>query len=745
MFPRRPPRLVRSLACGLLFALFAHSTFAAVDAVPGEIIVKYRPGVGSARRAQTLSRLPSHQVVRALDLIGAQHLRVTGMTAEQAIAALRSDPAVEYAEPNFTITADLTPNDPSFTTLWNMHNTGQGGGYANDDIHATQAWDLFTGDPNLLIGVIDTGIDYTHPDLADNVWTNPGEIPGNGIDDDGNGYVDDVHGYDFVNGDGDPMDDHFHGTHVAGTIGAVGNNGVGIVGVNWRCKMVAIKFMNNLGQGSEADAIASLQYAVTVGVKVTNNSWGNMSGGQALLDAINAAGQAGQVFVNAAGNNSWNIDLVPVYPTSYTTPYMITVAATDARDLRASFSNYGPIAVNLGAPGYNVYSCKPGGLYQALNGTSMAAPHVTGVVALAMGRFPYATPQQIRQLVLGSTDPVASMAGITSTGGRLNAYLTLMNGDAVPPSGVADLRVVDTGSTAVRFAWTATGDDSTAGTATRYDLRTSSSPIDASNFALATADTLPPPQAAGAAESFELAGLTCNTTVYAAIRAIDDFGNPGPISNLAVTTTLGIPVARIDAVPSRHFLPPGGSADHVLVLHNTGAGRLDVSVAPSAGGSWLGATPASGRVLAGDSMLVTVHLDAAGLATGEYAGNLEIASNDPVAPLTLLADTLVVSDVLGVGPALPARFDLRLVSANPGARAISLQLVLPAAGPADVSIFDVRGRRVRRLAAGSLPAGVHPLRWDGADESGVRVAAGVYFVRATTAGGSLRRRVTIVP
>src|SRR5512143_112432 len=339
------------------------SASAATDSVPGELIVKYRPGVSESRRSAIEAAIPGLTRVGRLDLIGADHVRVSGRSAEEAIARLTRDPDVVYAQPNHYVyaqEAQVVPNDPSFSQLWNMLNTGEGGGYAGCDIKATQAWDLYTGDPNFKIGVIDTGIDYTHPDLAANVWTNPGEKPGNGKDDDGNGYVDDVHGYDFVNHDGDPMDDGTHGTHVAGTIGAVGNNGVGVTGVNWRCRMVAIKFMNASGVGTEADAISAIQYSIVTGCRVTNNSWGNLGGGQAMLDAINAAGAAGQLMVFAAGNNGWNIDLVPYYPPSYVAPNMICVAATDARDLRPSFSNYGAATVNLGAPGYNVYSCKPG-------------------------------------------------------------------------------------------------------------------------------------------------------------------------------------------------------------------------------------------------------------------------------------------------------------------------------------------------------------------------------------------------
>ena len=717
---------------------------AAEDAVPGEFLVKFRNGITLERRARIESTLPSLARVRSFDFIGVEHVRIPGVPAEQALAGLRASPDVEYAHPNYYIRADLVPNDPAFSQLWGLKNTGQGGAYAGDDIKATQAWDLFTGDPNLRIGVIDTGIDYTHPDLADNIWTNPGEIPGNGRDDDGNGYTDDVHGYDFVNLDGDPMDDSFHGTHVAGTIGAVGNNAVGITGVNWRCKMVAIKFMNASGVGTEADAIAAIQYSIVVGCRVTNNSWGNLGGGQALLDAINAAGTAGQIMVFAAGNNGWNIDLVPYYPPSYVAPNMITVAATDGRDLRPTYSNYGAATVNLGAPGSLIYSCKPGGLYQSLNGTSMAAPHVTGTVALALGRFVNATSAQVRQLVLASTDPIVSMNGVTTTGGRLDAYKVLVNGDAVPPSRITNLAIADTGSTELGLAWTAPGDDSTAGTALRYDLRTWPSPIDSANFALATSVPIPAPRVAGSAETAPVIGLPFLTPHHFALRAIDDFGNPGPVSNDASATTLGIPTLALAPGSFTLTLASGAVADTAVLVSNPGQGRLDFMLPTPAPAPWVAATPGSGRVLAANAMRVALRVDATGLVDGAYDAVLPIASNDPVTPNAGVAIHLDVSTPVAADGAPHLVFGLRSLSRNPGSHRVVLALVLPHDGPMDVSLFDVHGRRVDHLAGGVLPAGVHTVRWSGADENGARMGPGIYFVRAQGRDGLAVLKIVIL-
>ncbi|MBI3466962.1 MAG: S8 family serine peptidase, partial [Planctomycetes bacterium] len=351
---------------------------------------------------------------------------------DTALAAYRSNPLVLYAQPNYRLRLAATPNDPEFSQLWGLNNTGQTGGTSGADIGAPQAWDATTGSGNTIVAVIDTGVDYAHPDLAANMWINAAELNGRrNRDDDGNGYVDDVYGYDFVNNDGDPMDDHNHGTHVAGTIGAVGNNGIGVTGVNWNVRIMALKFLDATGNGSESDAIEAINYAVANGATISNSSWGSTDVSQALADAIDQARLAGHIFVAGAGNgNAFGIgqdnDRTPFYPASYDLDNIVAVAATDHNDDRAVFSNFGATSVDLGAPGVNILSTTRDNTYAVFSGTSMATPHVTGVIALVRDLHPDWTYRQVIDRVLSTTDPTQALAGITVTGGRLNAAAALV-------------------------------------------------------------------------------------------------------------------------------------------------------------------------------------------------------------------------------------------------------------------------------------------------------------------------------
>ncbi|MEO6098632.1 MAG: S8 family serine peptidase, partial [Fibrobacteria bacterium] len=294
-----------------------------------------------------------------------------------------------------------------------------------------EAWDTYTGDQNVIVGIIDTGIDYLHPDLVDNIWTNPGEIPGNGLDDDGNGYIDDVHGYDFANHDSDPMDDHYHGTHCAGTIAGSGNNGQGVAGVAWKAKLAALKFLDAGGFGSLEAAVEAVAYANAMDIPITSNSWSGGGFSQALKDVIDAGGERGFLFVAAAGNASNDNDQFPSYPATYESENIISVAATDSRDEMAFFSSFGATTVDLGAPGVDVYSCAPGGQYQYLSGTSMATPHVSGAAALLKSYNPQLGYAELKAALLAGVDPIPSLNGRVLSNGRLNVAKAL-NGVSPP-------------------------------------------------------------------------------------------------------------------------------------------------------------------------------------------------------------------------------------------------------------------------------------------------------------------------
>jgi subtilisin family serine protease/subtilisin-like proprotein convertase family protein len=364
--------------------------------------------------------LPGTSVAEALGAVHVVRLG-EGQTVAEAVAAYRADPRVEFAQPDYLVRYSRMPNDPSFAAQWGLHNTGQGGGVAGADINILPAWNVNTGQGRIIVAVIDTGVDYRHPDLAANIWRNPGEIPNNGLDDDGNGYVDDVHGYDFANDDPDPMDDNGHGTHVAGIIGAIGNNRQGVAGIVWNLQIMPLKFLGADGTGYTSDAVRALRYAVANGARISNNSWAGNAFDLAMLAAIRQARDAGHIVVAAAGNGGRDLDFDPVYPAGYDADNVVAVAALTRRDALASFSNYGRSSVHLAAPGANILSTTPGGTYSYYSGTSMAAPHVTGVMALLWDLHPQWHYQQVISQVLQTVTPLPALRGRTLTGGRVNA------------------------------------------------------------------------------------------------------------------------------------------------------------------------------------------------------------------------------------------------------------------------------------------------------------------------------------
>ncbi len=370
-----------------------------------------------------------------------------GQSLNNMFSILKNDPNVEYIAPNLKLKIQATiPNDLT-ADLWGLNNDGtsfdvdDGNGNlttiqptAGIDINAPEAWDIRTDASDVVVAVIDTGIDYNHPELNANIWTNPGEIAGNGIDDDGNGYIDDVHGYDFVNRDGDPMDDHGHGTHCSGTIAASGNNGSGVVGVTWSTQLMGVKILSAGGYGYTADIIEGILYAADNGAKVSNNSYGAMVPDavyaemllQPYRDALQAVGESGMLFVAAAGNDSINIDQYGYsVPSSFDLPNIISVAALDYQGSLAEFSNRGYHHTDIAAPGVLIKSTLPSDSYASWNGTSMATPHVVGVAALMKAEAPQLDPVAMKSILMNTVTANDNLTGLVRTGGILNAQKAL--------------------------------------------------------------------------------------------------------------------------------------------------------------------------------------------------------------------------------------------------------------------------------------------------------------------------------
>jgi len=406
------------------------------EVVPNEMLVKFKEGTSTTKKDELITKLSGKIKEKILTKImekqgdknGIDLLTITGNVADAVLAA-KGLQEVEYAEPNYIYQHDATSNDPYFIdgSLWGMNGTFGCG--------ASTAWAAgHTGASTVYVGIIDEGYMYTHVDLAANVGKNPAEASGaTGVDDDGNGLIDDIYGWDFDGNNNSVFDgvNDDHGTHVAGTIGGVGGNGIGVAGVNWNVKLLDAKFLGSRG-GTTANAIKAVDYftglkAKGLNIVATNNSWGGGGFSQALQDAIERANQAGILFIAAAGNNGTDNDATASYPSNYPNSNIIAVAAITNTGALASFSQYGATTVDLGAPGSGIYSTVPvksgknvvAG-YASYSGTSMATPHVTGAAALYASTHPGATAAQIKAAILGSTVTTSSLSGKCVTGGRLN-------------------------------------------------------------------------------------------------------------------------------------------------------------------------------------------------------------------------------------------------------------------------------------------------------------------------------------
>jgi subtilisin family serine protease len=418
----------------------------------GELLVKFKSDVVTAsslkvHQAVGGSVVKKYNIVPNLELVTLPK----GVSVQEAIQNYMSDPNVEYAEPNYRRCLAKIPNDTYFRNQWALHNDGTyANGTPNADIDAPEAWEISTGTRNIIIAVLDSGIDYNHPDLVGNIWKNQGETNCfDDVDNDGNGYKDDCSGWDFANGDNDPMDDEGHGTHVAGVIGARGDNNLGIAGIMWGVQLMPVKIFNPDTEltGSctsvyASDVVAGIRYAANNGAKVINASINGEGYCISEFNAINEANTKGVLFVAAAGNGGTddigdNNDLMPHYPSSYDLPNIISVAATDQDDRRVPFSNYGPNTVHVAAPGVYTFSTVPSGLIQGgygylefFAGTSMAAPHVSGLAGLLFSYYDGThntslNNLQIHEIILRSVDMKPTLDGWIKTGGRINAHSAL--------------------------------------------------------------------------------------------------------------------------------------------------------------------------------------------------------------------------------------------------------------------------------------------------------------------------------
>lgn len=580
------------------------------DSVPGEILVRFRTGskarlsgpqllvekTGRHIPSQVDALSPRFEIVEGLRIV-----RVSPDETSDAIEALRARPDVIYAEPNFIRKASRIPNDPRFPEMWGLKNTGQsstsGGnpGVAGRDIRADQAWELTTGSRTVVVGIVDSGIDITHEDLRDNIWVNPGEIAGNGIDDDGNGFVDDVNGWDFAHNDAtvfdytEPIyppsanysgDVDDHGTHVAGTIGATGDNGIGVTGVNWQVSLMSLKFLTGEGEGSSADMLKALAYAKTMrqlwdssggtkgaNIRVLNNSYGGGGFSQAELDAIQSVGDAGILFVVAAGNEGLTNDMFPTYPSSYISQNLISVAASTGGGIKANFSNYGEGTVNVTAPGEHILSTTPKNTYEFFSGTSMATPHVSGAAALVCAAFPNITLPKLRATIMysGYVAPWQYNYVYPISTGRVvdaNAALqTVTSPDVTPPGPINNLNAyVSDAFPSYTLGWVTTGDDGSVGKAAAYEVRFSDTSLNDANFDLGIPLSSPVPHDPISGQGVTVKVPWQHSSGFIGVRAVDEVGNKGPISQVPISVDVSVAdpytISELPAAP----LSSGGTA-----------------------------------------------------------------------------------------------------------------------------------------------------------------------------------------
>jgi subtilisin family serine protease len=565
-----------AIVLGLALATGAALAADRVEAVPGEILVKLRAHAPRSVQAQVAADAQADSAEQVGEVEGGtiRKLRVRGDVAT-ALRNLSGNSWVEYAEPNYIVHADTVPNDPQFGELWGLRNTGQviGGvaGTVGADIKAEPAWTVTTGTRTVVVGVVDTGIDYNHPDLAANVWSNPGGIGGCPVG---------THGFNAITKSCDPLDDHDHGSHCSGTIGGVGNNAQGVAGVNWTASIMGLKFLDASGSGTTADAISAIDFAVNakiagVNLRVLSNSWGGGAFSQALLDAINRANTNDILFVAAAGNSATNNDTTPHYPSSYNAPNVIAVAATDNRDALASFSNFGATSVHLGAPGVNILSTVRGNAYAFFSGTSMATPHVSGAAALILSQGSL-TVSALKSRILSSVDPISALSGTTTTGGRLNLCKGITGCGGPPPAPDFSLAVSPSSVSVTQGA-----SASYTVNITRTGGFTGAVSLSASGLPAGATATFNPNPAAGASSALTVA--TSATTPTGSFP-LTITGVSGTLTHTASATLVVTAPAPADfslsMTPTSQTVTPGTSTTYTVNVARTGgfAGSVSLSV-----------------------------------------------------------------------------------------------------------------------------------------------------------------------
>ena len=551
-----------------------------IDFVPGELLVRFRAGSELVRSKSKVSVHVSADAGRSvpveLDHFGGSELveglRLARMAPEDTLAtlkALRSRADVVYAEPNFIRQADAVPNDPRYPDLFGLKNGTSGSAGTS----AESAWDTTTGNQNVVVGVVDSGIDIEHRDLKDNIFVNTGEVPNNNVDDDGNGFIDDVNGWDFINNDRtvfDSANEDFHGTHVAGTIGARGNNSIGVVGVNWNVQIMPLKAIGLTGT-NDARLLAAFSYVRMmrqrgVNLRALNNSYGGQRFSQSLLDGVRLLHDAGILFIASAGNESLNNDSVAHFPGDFDSPNVISVAAsTQFGSFASNFSNFGGRSVHLIAPGAGILSTTPrgytgpglvaahtepdGSTYSNFSGTSMAAPHVTGAAALACAANSGITLEKLRASILAGIDANSSFFGVVMTSGRLNVNRTVQNAlenDSTLPAPAGNFHINLQDGRRVQLAWTESGDDGIDGQASLREIFFTDS-VSNEKFLLAANR----PAVAGSALSTFVSVPFKHTTGQLSIRFTDNVGNTSTASvNVTVAANVADPYIVTTGAPA---------------------------------------------------------------------------------------------------------------------------------------------------------------------------------------------------